>query len=80
MNRWTLGPDAVTRRVIHALESPRPKIRYPVTTPTYLMAGLKRLLPSRWLDQVLLKADDSIGKNTFGRLKPDDEVVKVSDP
>ncbi|OSM00099.1 SDR family oxidoreductase [Magnetofaba australis] len=51
-NRWRLGPEAVLQRVIHALESPRPKIRYPVTTPTYGFAILKRLLPVRWLDRL----------------------------
>ncbi|OYY52328.1 MAG: short-chain dehydrogenase, partial [Halothiobacillus sp. 28-55-5] len=43
-------------RVIHALESPRPQARYPVTVPTYLFAALRRLLPTRAMDWVLLKA------------------------
>lgn len=47
---FTLGPDAVLARVIHALEHPRPKLRYYVTLPTYLAAALKRLLPHRALD------------------------------
>jgi NAD(P)-dependent dehydrogenase (short-subunit alcohol dehydrogenase family) len=34
---FTLPPEAVLKRVVHALESRRPKIRYPVTTPTYLI-------------------------------------------
>ncbi len=55
-SRWTLGPEHVLKRVIHALESPRPKPRYPVTVPTYLFAGLRRILPTRWLDKILLKA------------------------
>ena len=50
---FTLGPEAVYQRVLHALESPNPKIRYYVTFPTYLMAGLKRILPHRWLDYFL---------------------------
>lgn len=50
---FTLPPEAVLKRVIHALESPRPKIRYPVTVPTYLFGMLKRLLPDRLLDQLL---------------------------
>ena len=52
---FTLPPEAVLKKVIHALESPRPKIRYYVTFPTYLFATLKRLLPHRWLDKILLK-------------------------
>lgn len=50
---FTLPPEAVLKRVIHALESPRPKARYYVTLPTYLLGGLRRLLSSRVLDWVL---------------------------
>jgi NAD(P)-dependent dehydrogenase (short-subunit alcohol dehydrogenase family) len=50
---FTLPPEAVLKRVIHALESPRPKARYPVTVPTYLFAFLRRLLPTRALDTIL---------------------------
>ena len=50
---FTLPAEAVLKRVIHALESPRPKIRYPVTFPTYLFAWLKRLLSHRMLDRLL---------------------------
>ena len=50
---FTLGPEAVFKRVLHALESPHPKIRYYVTFPTYLMGGLKRILPDRALDYFL---------------------------
>ena len=50
---FTLGPEAVFQRVLHALESPHPKIRYYVTFPTYLMGGLKRILPDRVLDYFL---------------------------
>ena len=53
---FTLPPEAVLRKVIHALESPRPKIRYYVTVPTYLFGTLRRLLPAKWLDWVLKKA------------------------
>jgi len=50
---FTLPPEAVLKKVIHALESRRPKVRYYVTFPTYLFATLKRLLPHRGLDRVL---------------------------
>jgi len=50
---FTLPPEAVLKKVIHALESRRPKVRYYVTFPTYLFASLKRLLPHRGLDRVL---------------------------
>ncbi len=50
---FTLPPDAVLKRVVHALESKRPKIRYPVTLPTYLFAWLRRVMSDRMLDRVL---------------------------
>ncbi len=50
---FTLPPEAVLRRVIHALESHRPKQRYYVTFPTYLFAFLRRVLPQRLLDNLL---------------------------
>jgi len=51
---FELGPEATTRKVIHALESRRPRARYYVTTPTYMMGAMKRLLPTRWLDRILM--------------------------
>lgn len=45
-----LGPEAVTDKLIHALESKRPKPRYFVTKPTYIAAIFKRMLPTRATD------------------------------
>jgi NAD(P)-dependent dehydrogenase (short-subunit alcohol dehydrogenase family) len=56
---FTLPADAVLKKVIHALESNRPKARYYVTFPTYLFGFLKRILPTRWLDNVLLYVSKS---------------------
>lgn len=53
---FTLGPEAVSKCVIHALQNKRAKIRYRVTVPTIVFAYLKRLLPTRWLDVILIKA------------------------
>ena len=53
---FTLPPEAVLKKVIHALEHPRPKVRYYVTFPTYLFAALKRILPQRTMDWVLRQA------------------------
>ncbi|MCS5565563.1 MAG: SDR family NAD(P)-dependent oxidoreductase [Methylococcales bacterium] len=50
---FTLPAEAVLDKVILALESPRPKIRYFVTFPTYLFAFLRRILPGRTLDWFL---------------------------
>lgn len=52
---FTLPAEAVAVKVIHALESKRPKIRYYVTFPTYLFGFLKRILPAAWLDTLLRK-------------------------
>ncbi len=53
---FTLGPDAVTKAVFKALEARRPAARYPVTVPTHTFALLKHLLPTPWLDWLLLQA------------------------
>jgi NAD(P)-dependent dehydrogenase (short-subunit alcohol dehydrogenase family) len=52
---FTLPPDAVLKRVIHALESKTPKPRYYVTFPTYLFGYLKRFLSTRLMDKLLNK-------------------------
>lgn len=52
---FTAPPESVTKRVIHALESSRPKVRYHVTFPAYLFATLKCVLPTRTLDWILKK-------------------------
>jgi NAD(P)-dependent dehydrogenase (short-subunit alcohol dehydrogenase family) len=49
---FTLGPEAVLEALIHALESPRPRARYPVTVPSKAFWWLKRALPIRWMDRV----------------------------
>ena len=56
---YTLGPDAVFKKVIHALESNNPKPHYYVTLPTYVMGTLKRLLPARLMDKFILKVAGS---------------------
>ena len=59
---FTLEPEAVVKRVIHALESRRPKERYYVTFPTYLFAYLRRFLSARWLDRILRRVSDDENK------------------
>jgi NAD(P)-dependent dehydrogenase (short-subunit alcohol dehydrogenase family) len=53
---FELSCSATTAKIIKALESPRPRARYYVTTPTYIVGTLRRLLPTRWLDLVMLRA------------------------
>jgi len=59
---FTLEPDAVVKRVVHALEAKRPKERYYVTFPTYLFAYLRRILSARWLDRILRRVSDDENK------------------
>lgn len=53
---FTLPPEAVAKKVAHALEARHPKARYPVTVPTYLFSTLRRLLTTRAMDRVLRAA------------------------
>lgn len=59
---FTLGPEAVYKALKHALESKRPRARYYVTTPTFILGYLRRVLPTRWLDRILISAADSENK------------------
>jgi NAD(P)-dependent dehydrogenase (short-subunit alcohol dehydrogenase family) len=52
---FTLPPEAVLTKLIHAIESPRPRARYYVTVPTHLFGLLRRVLPTRAMDWALLK-------------------------
>jgi len=54
---FTLGPEAVLEKLVHALEAKKPKARYYVTFPTYLFAYLKRILPTGWLDEILRRVE-----------------------
>ncbi|OIN07738.1 SDR family oxidoreductase [Oceanisphaera psychrotolerans] len=55
-SRYSLEPQACMAPLLHALDSRRPRIRYPVTRPTVMMGWLRRLLSARALDRLLLKA------------------------
>lgn len=52
---FQLEPEAVVKKLLHALESKKPKPRYFVTFPSYLLSTLKRLLPTNILDRLLIK-------------------------
>lgn len=51
----TLPASAVVEKLIHALESQRPKARYYVTLPTYAAGIMKRILPTWLLDKIMLR-------------------------
>ncbi len=55
-DRFELPASAVTAKLAHALESANPRPRYFVTTPTYIMGALTRLLPTRALDWLLARS------------------------
>ena len=50
-----LPPAAVTRALVHAIESPRPRARYRVTAPTRAAEAMRRLLPTRLRDRILAR-------------------------
>lgn len=55
VSSYTLGPEAVVAKLLHALEAPKARARYYVTRPTYIMGFLKRVAPSSFVDKILLK-------------------------
>lgn len=50
---FKLEPEAVVRKLIHAVESRRPRRRYYVTILTYLAAAAKRFAPPPLMDRIL---------------------------
>jgi NAD(P)-dependent dehydrogenase (short-subunit alcohol dehydrogenase family) len=54
-NRFEKPPAAVTTALIHALESPYPRDRYKITTPTVLAAVLRRFAPRALMDAVMAR-------------------------
>jgi NAD(P)-dependent dehydrogenase (short-subunit alcohol dehydrogenase family) len=53
---FVLPPQAVARVVARSLQARRPRAHYGVTLPTHLFRGLKRGLPTAWLDGILGKS------------------------
>lgn len=51
--RFELGPEAVVAKLVHAIESPRPRPRYYVTLPTYFAGIMRRVLSTQSLDWVM---------------------------
>ncbi|MBS0240539.1 MAG: SDR family NAD(P)-dependent oxidoreductase [Proteobacteria bacterium] len=52
---FKLPPDAVVAKLIHALESPHPRARYPIGIMTRGASMLKRLLPDALLDRIVAR-------------------------
>jgi len=53
-DRFRLPPEAAGRKIVHALESSRPKIRYKVTIPAYLGDWAARFLPAGLIDRMMV--------------------------
>jgi short-subunit dehydrogenase len=49
---FKLEPEAVAWKLVHAVESARPRRRYAVTIPTYIAAVSKRILPASLADWI----------------------------
>jgi len=47
-------PDVVAKKILHALDSPRPHARYCITVPAYAGAFVRRFFPTRLTDQLIL--------------------------
>ena len=52
--RFRLAPEAVAKKILHALTSSRPQSRYCVTIPAYLGAFLRRFAPTGVVDRMLV--------------------------
>jgi NAD(P)-dependent dehydrogenase (short-subunit alcohol dehydrogenase family) len=57
--RFKLPAIAVLDKLIRAVESPNPRAHYYVTTPTWLMAIFKRMLPQSLLDRFVNRFSDN---------------------
>ncbi|KAA3623631.1 MAG: SDR family NAD(P)-dependent oxidoreductase [Proteobacteria bacterium] len=55
---FTLPADSLLKPVRHALESPRPRARYPITIPARVLPAIKRFLTDRTMDRILRAVGD----------------------
>jgi short-subunit dehydrogenase len=53
---FALPPEAVAKKILHALTARRPHTRYKVTVPAYGGALLRRLAPDSLLDRLMARA------------------------
>jgi NAD(P)-dependent dehydrogenase (short-subunit alcohol dehydrogenase family) len=50
---FMMSPEAVARKIQHALESPRPRRRYPVTPVAHMIEFLRRFVPDGVIDRIM---------------------------
>jgi NAD(P)-dependent dehydrogenase (short-subunit alcohol dehydrogenase family) len=53
MARLGAGPEAVARKIEHAISARRPRTRYPVTASARVLLGQRRLMPDRAWDAMM---------------------------
>jgi NAD(P)-dependent dehydrogenase (short-subunit alcohol dehydrogenase family) len=70
---FTLPEQAVLDVLEQALRAKKPAARYRVTTPTKVFWYLKRILPTRWLDKILLLASGDEPAFAYGRKSINDQ-------
>ena len=54
-NRFRRGPNAVYKKLLHALTADKPRAHYGVTVPTHFMNFARRFLPQEALDWLLIR-------------------------
>lgn len=52
---FTVPPEVVANTIVRALESSNPRLRYRVTQPAKYLAVLKRILPDKIMDRLLVR-------------------------
>lgn len=57
VNRFRLGPEAVYRKLGHALNAPRPRAQYRVTLPAQVMGVIRGITPQALMDLILTRSD-----------------------
>ena len=55
-SKFKLGPEAVVKALIHAVESPSPQARYKISPHTHAVALAKRLLPRSAVDLLMARS------------------------
>ena len=55
VNRFRLEPEAVYKKLDHALNAKNPRAHYGVTVPTHFMNMARRALPQRLIDKIILR-------------------------
>ncbi|MDF7799761.1 SDR family NAD(P)-dependent oxidoreductase [Pontiellaceae bacterium B1224] len=53
-DRFRLPPEAVAKKIFHALESSKPKVRYKVTLPAYAGDLAARFVPAHLIDRLMI--------------------------